>query len=59
VLNSLGVSSGNAFTEYYGQPYPTPANQNIDTLAQQKGFDIVKARATGYTDEEIRAYLTQ
>ncbi len=61
VLNSLGVSAGSAFDEYYGQPYPTPANGNssIETLASQKGFDVAAARKAGYTDEEIAAYLNR
>jgi len=33
------------------------SSQSIDTLGQQKGFDVAGARAAGYTEEEIRAHL--
>lgn len=32
---------------------------NIETLAAQKGFDLAKARASGYSDDEILNFLNQ
>lgn len=66
LLNGMKFASGNAFEEFYGFPpnLNTQAPQldetaNIETLASEKGFDLEGARASGYSEEEIRVFLTQ
>lgn len=35
------------------------SSYNLDELAQQKGFNLAKARAAGYSDSEIEQFLNQ
>ena len=44
---------------FYVQELARPFQSELDNRALEQGFDIEAARAEGYTDEEIEAFLNQ
>lgn len=58
VLDSLAVSSGGAYKEYYGNAYtPTGTGGSVREQAEKAGYDYEAMKADGLSDEEIAASL--